>query len=79
MATTCFYLFTAGQIHQVEFATEFLLCLSVLLLDVNQEDAVTPRAVLIHVYRKTKTWPLGQKHNGHYNSSLIKKKKSARG
>lgn len=53
MVTKCFYLFTASQIHQVEFATEFLLRLSVLLFDVYQEDAVTPWAVLIHVYKET--------------------------
>lgn len=46
------YLFTASQIHQVEFAAELLLRLSVLLFDVYQEDAVTPGAVLVHVYRK---------------------------
>lgn len=52
-ASDCLYLFTASQVHQVEFAAEFLLCLSVLLFDVYQEDAMTPGAVLIHVYQKT--------------------------
>lgn len=47
------YLFTASQIHQVEFAAELLLRLSVLLFDVYQEDAVTPGAVLVHVYEET--------------------------
>lgn len=47
------YLFTASQIHQVEFAAELLLRLSVLLFDVYQEDAVTPGAVLVHVYKET--------------------------
>lgn len=47
------YLFTTSQIHQVEFAAQLLLRLSVLLFDVYQEDAVTPGAVLIHVYKET--------------------------
>ncbi len=42
-------LLAASQIHQVELSTEFLLRLHVLLLDVDQEDAVTARAVLIHI------------------------------
>lgn len=47
------YLLAAGQIHQVEFSTQFLFSLHVFLLDVDQEDAVTARAVLIHVCTKT--------------------------
>lgn len=43
------YLFTSSQIHQIKFATELLLCLSVFLFDVYQENTVTPGAVLIHV------------------------------
>lgn len=58
------YLFTASQIHQVEFAAELLLRLSVLLFDVYQEDAVTPGAVLVHVYTKQMT-PMWSKHVGH--------------
>lgn len=43
------HLFAASQIHQVEFAAEFLLRLSVLLFDIDQENAVAPGAVLVHV------------------------------
>lgn len=47
------HLLTTSQIHQVEFSTQLLLSLHVLLLDVDQEDAVAPRTVLIHVCTKT--------------------------
>lgn len=43
------YLFTTSQIYQVELSTELLLCLSILLFNVDQEDTVTPGAVLVHV------------------------------
>lgn len=43
------HLFAASQIHQVEFAAELLLRLSVLLFDVDQKNAVAPGAVLVHV------------------------------
>lgn len=45
-------LLASGQIHKVQFPAELLLRLYVLLLDVDEEDAVTPRAVLIHVCRR---------------------------
>lgn len=52
---TSFYphLLTTSQIHQVEFSTQLLLRLHVFLLDVDEEDAVAARAVLIHVWTKT--------------------------
>lgn len=65
------HLLTASQIHQVEFAAELLLCLSVLLFDVYQEDAVTPGAVLVHVYKETKGGHGVKKHDGHYNSEVV--------
>lgn len=43
------YLLAASQIHQVKFAAEFLLRLSVFLFDIYQENTVTPGAVLVHV------------------------------
>lgn len=43
------HLLAASQVHQVEFAAQLLLRLHVLLLDVDQEDAVAARAVLVHV------------------------------
>lgn len=46
------HLLTTSQIHQVEFSTQLLLSLHVLLLDVDQEDAVATRTVLIHVCTK---------------------------
>lgn len=46
------YLLTTSQVHQIEFPTQLLLRLRMLLLDVDQEDAVTARAVLIHVYEE---------------------------
>lgn len=53
-------LFTSSQIHQIELPTQLLLRLYILLLDVNQEDAVTARAVLVHVWtsdgRVIKNW-----------------------
>lgn len=49
------YFFAASQIHQVQFSTQFLLSLHMLLLDVDQEDAVAARTVLVHVCTKTKT------------------------
>lgn len=48
------HLFTASQIHQVEFATQLLLRFHMLLLDVNQEDAVAAGTVLVHVCTKWK-------------------------
>ena len=42
-------LLTAGQVHQVELPAQLLLVLQVLLLHVDQEDAVRPGAVLIHI------------------------------
>lgn len=48
-----FYLLAASQVHQVQFSTQFLLRLHVLLLDVDQEDAVAARTVLVHVWTKT--------------------------
>ena len=47
------YLLAASQIHQVELPTQLLLRLHVLLLDVDQEDAVAPGAVLVHVCAAT--------------------------
>lgn len=47
------YLFTSSQIHQVEFSTKLLLGLHMFLLDVDQEDAMAARAVLVHVCTKT--------------------------
>lgn len=49
------YLLTASQIDQIQLPTQFLLCLCVFLLHINQEDTVTPRAVLIHVWREKNT------------------------
>lgn len=43
------YFLTPGQINQVELAGQFVSSLSVFLLDVNEEDAVTSGAVLVHV------------------------------
>lgn len=43
------YFFTPCQIDEVEFARKFLLRLSVFLLDINEEDAVTSGTVLVHV------------------------------
>ena len=43
------YFFTPGQIDEVELSGEFLFSLRVFLLDVDEEDAVTPGAVLVHV------------------------------
>ena len=44
------YLLTASQIHQVELPAELLLRLRVFLLHVDEEDAVAPGAVLVHVW-----------------------------
>lgn len=49
-ASCAAHLFATGQINQVEFPAQLLLRLGVLLLDVDQEDAVTPGAVLVHVW-----------------------------
>lgn len=43
------HFFTPGQINEVELASEFLFSLSVFLLDVDKEDAVTSRTVFVHV------------------------------
>ncbi len=40
---------TPGQIDEVELAGKFMSGLRVFLLDVNEEDAMTPGTVLIHV------------------------------
>lgn len=42
-------LLASGQIHEVQLPAELLLGLYVLLLDVDEEDAVAPRTVLVHV------------------------------
>ncbi len=42
-------LFASSQINEIKFSGELLLVLQVLLLDVDQEDRVAARAVLIHV------------------------------
>ncbi len=42
------------QIHQIEFPGQLLLVLEVLLLDVDEEDAVAAGAVLVHVWEKRK-------------------------
>lgn len=44
-------LLTAGKINQVKFPRQFQLCLHVFLLDVDQKNTVTTRAVLVHVCR----------------------------
>lgn len=43
------HLLAPGQIHQVKFPAELQLGLHVLLLDVDEEYAVAPGAVLIHI------------------------------
>ena len=43
------YFLTPGQINEVQLAGQLVSSLSVFLLDVNEEDAVTPGAVLVHV------------------------------
>ena len=43
------YFFTPSQIDKVQLSGKFLISLSVFLLDVDEKDAVTPGAVLIHV------------------------------
>lgn len=45
-------LLAACQVDQVKFPRQLHLRLHVLLLDVDQKDAVTARAVLVHVCRK---------------------------
>lgn len=44
------YFLTAGQIDEVELASELVSGLSVFLLDVDEEEAVTPGTVLVHVW-----------------------------
>lgn len=48
-------LLTACQVHQVQFPRQLCLCLHILLLDVDEKDAVAARAVLIHVCRTKHT------------------------
>lgn len=48
-STIVSHLLAASQIHQVQFPTQFLLSLHMLLFDVDQEDAVAARTVLVHV------------------------------
>lgn len=43
------YFLTPSQIDEVELAGEFVSSLSVFLLDVDEEEAVAPGAVLVHV------------------------------
>lgn len=43
------YFLTPGQVDEVELAGEFVSSLIVFLLDVDEEDAVTPGTVLVHV------------------------------
>lgn len=43
------YFLAPGQINEVELAGECMSSLSVFLLDVDEEDAVTPGTVLVHV------------------------------
>lgn len=44
------YFLASSQVDQVELASELVSSLSVFLLDVDEEDAVTPGAVLVHVW-----------------------------
>lgn len=53
MSESLQHLLAPGQIHQVKFPTELLLGLHVLLLDVDEEYAVAPGAVLIHIWHTT--------------------------
>lgn len=43
------YLLTPGEVDQVKLPDQLLLRLHVLLLDVDEEDAVAAGAVLVHV------------------------------
>lgn len=45
-------LLAASQVNQVEFPRQFQLRLHIFLLDVDQKNTVTTRAVLIHVCRR---------------------------
>lgn len=43
------YFLATSQVDQVELAGKLVSSLSVFLLDIDEEDAVTPGAVLVHV------------------------------
>ena len=43
------YFLAPGQINEVELSSESMSSLSVFLLDVDEEEAVTPGTVLVHV------------------------------
>lgn len=47
------YLLTSSQIHQIKLSTEFFFSFYVFLFNINEEDAVASRAVLIHIYGET--------------------------
>jgi len=65
-------LLAARQVHQVQLPRQLQLRLHVLLLDVDEEDAVAARAVLVHVCgrsQKKRRKPLQEIHDRKFKAS----------
>ena len=48
------YLFAAGEIDKIQFSAEFLLRFRIFLLDGDQENGVTSRRMLVHIFTTTR-------------------------